>query len=77
MSAWQPIETAPKEGYILVYGGIWQGDWAGGNEPPDPLISLVDAKTFYHPHGLYYSTWINNPTHWQPLPPPPAADPQP
>ena len=59
---WQPIETAPKRGSILLWNGkevgeghpAWCGDgyeWAGEGHACDP-----------------------RPTHWMPLPAPPAGD---
>lgn len=70
---WQPISTAPKDGtrILLCFGGYriecgqWDDDryatkprpyWTGDWEP-------VCGKLWYRG---------NQPTHWQPLPPPPS-----
>jgi len=57
--AWQPIETAPKDGTpVLVADGSWVGVLAWDR---------------------YANGWVNDemdsasPTHWRPLPKPPAS----
>jgi hypothetical protein len=69
MSEWQPIETAPKNGDdILVY--------AFGN---CMLVVCFDAENELHPwmrlDGPSYHK--DAPTHWMPLPEPPAGMPRP
>lgn len=68
--AWQPIETAPRDGTAILSagGGLEQvdicaynariGGWSCGS------CTLDD--TDQEPEGY------NRPTHWMPLPPPPA-----
>ena len=79
IAGWQPIETAPKDGDpVLLYkpderrsgeyvlAGYW-GEWPGkadgwiavGGQPLGWHSSVVDAPQGY-------------PTHWMPLPQPPA-----
>lgn len=65
MTEWQPIETAPKnETHFLAY-------W-----PPsevDPY--LKQYHVCHYAHGVIWPSWITDddmPTHWMPLPPPPA-----
>lgn len=62
--AWQPIATAPKDrSAILLYEdeavglGVFVGYWTGFNGF-QPLTS---------------SSWDAQPSHWMPLPAPPAA----
>lgn len=67
MGEWQPIETAPKDGEILV---AWPSGmvrsahrdkhWSGG-----PCWSTSG--------GLYFGSL--QPTHWMPLPAPPVSEP--
>lgn len=65
-SAWQPIETAPRDGTKFL---AWDGDellivwWCDGGR------WISDNLQQYHP-GEY-----ENPTHWQPLPSPPPITP--
>ncbi len=59
---WQPIETAPKDGTrVLLY------------EPRDDEhmieVGFWDYDSWYGPVHVY-TIW---PTHWQPLPTPPAT----
>lgn len=58
---WQPIETAPKDkGRIIVFGK-WDGH---------QIVRWVGA-----PHNIWTSTGfdsVQTPTHWMPLPEPPA-----
>ena len=70
MSEWQPIETAPKDGtYILVYGPeewdmvLWHPYWG-------------DCGAWCRVQTADYDNdnrEVRNPTHWQPLPPPPGG----
>lgn len=60
---WQPIETAPKDGTVILIGahlgidiGLW-ADWLNG--------WIDEAQSGYHDP--------NWPTHWMPLPNPPSA----
>lgn len=62
---WQPIETAPKDGsLILIYAkrgqaiGFWDDCWK------------IDLE-FVEWEGAAWGT-IYNPTHWMPLPEPPV-----
>lgn len=84
MSEWQPIETAPKDGteiiaiYCCDYGyqekptvygpwtvsflmGKWMASW--GNS------TVIESEGYW---GSDYKVPDIDPTHWQPLPPPPA-----
>ena len=81
---WQPIETAPKddESYILVYCPPKQAvfEWIDGCgnelvEEPYPefvgsaLWDECDRKFVIYAHFL---AQIAEPTHWMPMPQPPA-----
>lgn len=70
--AWQPIETAPKDGNLMILG------WAGSKS----LAANVDlgrwkqahiaADAWASIHGVFFSY---QPTHWMPLPEPPKEQP--
>ena len=81
---WQPIETAPKDGTEIIgaawykygdfsahiegpwtiafYGGKWQSSWDGS----EVVNYMSDFGTDYKEPEL-------EPTHWMPLPNPPAG----
>ena len=65
-SAWQPIETAPRDGTKIL---AWDGDepqivwWCDGGR------WISDYLQEYHPGEREY------PTYWQPLPSPPPITP--
>jgi hypothetical protein len=72
--AWQPIETAPKDGteVLLYLGNPWSktekarwyapwSNWQVGAIPSDPV------------REEYFGIGKSVPTHWMPLPAPPAA----
>ena len=54
---WRPIESAPKEGVVLLYS------------PHEIVLAEWDERGWFEARdgGMAY-----NPTHWRPLPPPPA-----
>ncbi len=59
-AAWQPIETAPKDGSRILLRAMSQhvGWWEDEND--------------WWATGL--DSYVRNPTHWRPLPAPPGAD---
>ena len=76
---WQPIETAPKDGtWVLLSGGDC------GQESDDPSCVSGQWTTYLNGgqceghwqfawfDGGYYG-WYDDPTHWMPLPNPPAT----
>ena len=79
---WQPIETAPKDEWILTYqahgqhggtmftgGHCYVAKWAYGNEFwYDKSSNILEIQDMKD-HALTYFTCV--PTHWMPLPPPP------
>ncbi len=68
MSDWQPIETAPKDGRLLLFvrGTTYVGGWDDDRYAKKP-----------RPLWYYSDTWRRTgcraipPTHWMPLPEPP------
>jgi len=59
---WQPIETAPKDGSLILMTGT------NINYPVNQI-----STGFFNDHGVWecYGVWIS-PTHWMPLPNLPA-----
>lgn len=55
---WRPIETAPKDGTELL------------------IFDPVDgpARAHWSTHNWYAGTYVAAPTHWMPLPAPPALN---
>lgn len=68
LGAWQPIETAPRNAKILLWGKFWNDRDSFQN----PLIGM------WNPHE---GRWVIagemrfgvRPTHWMPLPAPPLS----
>lgn len=65
---WQPIESAPKDGVVLV-GGHWpvvENEWLSGQSWWN-IGTCTDVGV--------YGSWDDriSPTHWMPLPEPPSA----
>lgn len=73
-----PIESAPKDGtkVLLWCGGRWSGVEIGSfrtdlfDEDGEALWLLNDYNDF----SVGYASTPLEPTHWQPLPEPPADD---
>lgn len=76
--AWQPIETAPRDGTTVVvyfkgHGPMtvaWEDPWGDG--PEGAIWCVTD-----HKHGPPYPVRgyrTGDDTHWRPLPAPPAID---
>lgn len=63
---WKPIETAPRDVEILVSNGKWQfvAQWVKNPYTDDERWMIARLE-----NGE--SVLITDPTHWQPLPPPP------
>lgn len=71
---WQPIETAPKDGTLVVLGapnGVWLGKY------------LPIYQSGFRPENLWSSMMLNHdhmaerytrPTHWMPLPASPKSN---
>lgn len=78
LQAWQPIETAPKDGtFVLiaekgeVYKANWQQDYGVICYPTSPYRWCVYGS-YQDEQGGYEI--INEPIGWQPLPAPPEAE---
>ena len=71
MSEWQPIESAPKDGTEVILFG--DAKWPQGVVPAYGDVSDC-VSTGYFSGGIWqFMGRIGKPTHWQPLPAPPAA----
>jgi hypothetical protein len=78
MIDWQPIETAPKDGTAVLLFGQWAGEIAGIDPGgPDIYVGRWSGRGDYE--GFLwalegtdaYAAWCK-PSHWIPLPLPPA-----
>lgn len=74
MSGWQPIETAPKDGtkilVFTIHGELELSDWY---KIETPEYVEVSEGLYRKEMREFSSGWnSNHPTHWMPLPEPPA-----
>lgn len=72
---WLPIESAPKDGTAILAGRGGENPWG----IPYILAWLDGPKVqagpgWYRTEGRDWSTRALRPTHWRPLPPPPASE---
>ena len=68
MSGWKPIETAPKEGLVLLAAEFdGPGNWRIKVGYRD------DGPYSFWGWRIFGASW--KPTHWMPLPAPPKATP--
>lgn len=73
MAEWQPIETAPKDGTVVLVCnryGTWvakhQEVYQSGYRPENPwFVMMLNMKHMSNPPNY-------RPTHWMPLPEPPT-----
>lgn len=71
MTDWQPIETAPRDKHVLLYGTMRENSQIGCSGP------IVFTGYWGEIDGAWCSTGTTfggpffDPTHWQPLPAPP------
>ena len=80
MSEWQPIETAPRDGTVVL---VWWPDfWVNDGELTDEIVGgqcCVSCNRFGEwQREVTYAAILDDdfepaeePTHWQPLPTPP------
>jgi hypothetical protein len=80
MSEWQPIETAPKDGTeIIVFhpeGGVCAAFCPGDDfdwHCMDGSNTIVGSRSGRSIPSM--TSFIHPPTHWMPLPEPPAGAP--
>lgn len=65
MSEWQPIETAPKDGtMVLIWRKLEKG--IGGDFPAHAAVDEWRGNSWYRTRPG------QQPTHWMPLPSPPT-----
>lgn len=79
MTDWQPIETAPRDGAVVLLKAVWNGE----DLMPPIRGKWSTDKTRGGGPGMVRDGWIGengnpfavsyDPTHWQPLPPPPKG----
>lgn len=86
MSEWLPIESAPRDEFILLYenGMMRCGMWEGGRWEPAEFPVLVDPvgnrivnrelTKLWPGYSMELSRRIYEPTHWMPLPSPPKVE---
>lgn len=71
---WQPIETAPRDGTVIIVGGT-----PDGYGPKVRTAHWGSGRYLNHKKG-FQQAWVDHPghtcdpTHWMPLPAPPASD---
>ena len=74
VAQWQPIESAPKDGTTVLVGvqhemyGFVRG-YGRFKGNPGAFVSGWISNGFSDPPG---NLGLGNPTHWMPIPPPPA-----
>lgn len=73
-NGWEPIETAPKDGTEIF---VWGSLEACAHARPHIGCEDIERVFWYSEYESWcvFSTqcegWVPEPTHWQPLPPPP------
>jgi hypothetical protein len=61
MNNWQPIETAPKDGTVVLIWSPSRGACAAWKK----------GRGWHTEPGVYH---VSRPTHWMPLPDPPTGE---
>lgn len=82
MSEWQPIETAPLNEDILLWQPSWENHGvtlrdAGMMVGSLERFDVQDRQFLVRPSmvgGYDMECEVTHPTHWLPLPPPPAGE---
>lgn len=63
---WQDISSAPKDALVLLSCDNWESSLRSGLEPPVKVGGYWAARW-----NVFGASW--KPTHWRPLPSPPAS----
>ena len=79
MSEWRGIETAPRDGTLVLVSfgckGVravsWDNPWEDDVTEDNGIWCVDDDKHGPYPLRGYSNEGYNSPTHWQPLPPAP------
>ncbi|MBO9717475.1 MAG: Lar family restriction alleviation protein [Pseudoxanthomonas sp.] len=73
---WRSMDSAPTKGTFLVFGGTWVGESKDGAQREVSEVCMVNRthgrSKFYVANSDEFWPWIEDPTHWQPLPPAPV-----
>ena len=78
---WQPIETAPKDGTLVLLWGIWSGEVSGIYNEKEMHLGYYYVSEFQSLEEKGFNWTVTggdmygcrmNPTHWMPLPKPPT-----
>jgi hypothetical protein len=69
-SAWQPIETAPRDGTDFIAYNEFTGPYITAAKSISPIAAPPDGTIKFPMHYWHgqKGTWFPEPTHWQPLP---------
>ena len=76
MSEWQPIETAPKDGVVVILGR-WMDEFGfvhGYGHFEGRPSAFVSGWITHGFDPVMSNLGLASPTHWMPLPPPPEAE---
>jgi len=74
MSEWQTIETAPKDGTVVLLYTPGYGRWIGKCERAWRIVMSKSNPVKPHEKSHESSQFDIGPTHWLPLPEPPSED---
>lgn len=74
---WRPIESAPRDGTVVLVYGCSEDEWEEAHDEPRapervpfPAYVSIQKSIWWMAGGLLQQ--VKGATHWQPLPPPPA-----
>lgn len=83
---WQPIETAPKDGTVILFWSTRDGvcigrwceqkykRWEAVDETTQRLAGVDDYSDWSANNGESVGMWSKGATHWMPLPEPPVTE---